>query len=354
MSDSLLEIKNWPSTFIMENITDEMTTLVSHLAETIDPSNYSFVLTFGTDAQKQLVKFSQLMLQFTKKNDQLTISQTMDSIGDFISSMTIEELKEENKSLFKKIKQWFEPSTNEKLSNFTQTNAKMDRLMIILERNKIILNKDIDYLNKLFKQNEMYIQTIDTHIAAAKLRLKNLVIENEELIKNATPTDWKEEKRRNQLLDGIEILQSRIYELQLSREVGLQMLMQTRMLLSSNKLLVEKIQSSLTTTIPLWRNQFSIYLSSLKAKQTSEFNQRINDLHNQLSKKQINNTATNQKLNVEQLRLLHQKLTTMINETVQLEIESKQVKDNVYQKLGLINTDLSNRLENGDHNVRND
>ena len=354
MENELLKCKDWSPTFIMQNISEEMTHHVHELVQSVDVSNYESVLFFGTKAQKQLVNFSQVMLQFTQKNDQLNITSTMENLGGLIANIKVEDFEEKKSGLLRKVKSFFQPSTSERISNFRQTNAQMDRLMVMLERNKIVLTKDIDLLNELYKQNEIYVQTIDAHIAAAKQVLKSMVTEHETLIIQKSIEDWKVEKERNHILDALEILQSRIYELELSREVGLQMLMQTKMLLSSNKLLIEKIQSSLLTTIPLWKNQFSIYLSSLKAKQTNEFNHKMSRLHQQLNQNQpLLEANDHRKLSLDELRSLHRNLTNVINETVQLQLESEQVKETLCKSFSSLEGELSNRLENGEKYVPN-
>ncbi|EHL2529171.1 toxic anion resistance protein, partial [Listeria monocytogenes] len=265
---------------IVNNETDAAPRLVDMLTETnkkqalelskqIEPGNQAAILGYGAPAQAKLHDFSHSMLAHVQKQD-------VGPIGDIISDLMYrlqeadpDELAARNKNVFTKMFHRVKQSINEITSKYQKIGTQIDRIALKLEHSKKRLMEDNSFLEQLYDKNKDYFQALNIYIAAGELKLEEINTKMlPELRKKAEQTgDQMDYQEVNDLTQFADRLDKRVYDLRLSRQITIQQAPQIRLIQNTNQALAEKIQSSIMTAIPLWKNQVAIALTLLRQQQ---------------------------------------------------------------------------------------
>lgn len=245
------------------------------LASELDATRYETILRFGEDTQKSLKHFTHNLLVQVQRNDTSPIREILSKLVEQLETIDPDDLIEKDKSFFKRLFKRSTSSIQQIVSQYNRLSKQIDRLSIHLKRaqNDLLLN--VNMLNELYKTNEEYYQQITVYIAALELKKQDILKQlktAEELNNSSNP--MKKQKLAD-LKNAVEWLDRRMYDLQLSREVAIQTAPQIRMIQSTNEMLVEKIQSSIMTTIPLWQSQISMLVHMNRQRRANETSQRL-------------------------------------------------------------------------------
>lgn len=172
-----------------------------------------------------------------------------------LSEINPEELSTEKKSGIKKLFSRVNRSVQELMTKYQKLSTQVDRIGIQLEHSKRGLVEDVQMLNKLYDQNKTYFQALNVYIAAAELKRDDIVnVTIPELRRKAElSNDQMAFQEVNDMAQFVDRLEKRVYDLQLSRQITIQSAPQIRMIQQTNQTLAEKIQSSIMTSIPLWK-----------------------------------------------------------------------------------------------------
>ena len=326
------------------------------LAEQIDPKNQQAIALYGTQAQSKLLSFSHSMLDHVQKKDTGEIGQIIGDLMKKLEQVSPDALKPEKRGLISKMFGKISNSVQEVLTKYQKTGAQIDRISVKLDHSKTGLLQDIQVLEQLYEQNKEYFHALNVYIAAGELKLEELQNKTiPELKKKAELTqDQMAFQEVNDLMQFADRLEKRTHDLVLSRQVTMQSAPQIRLIQSANQALVEKIQSSITTAMPLWKNQVAIALTLLRQKDAVEAQKLVSKTTNDLLLKNAEmlkvNTLETAKENerglvdVDTLKKVQDHLISTLEETLRIQAEGRAKRLQAEQDLALMETDLKKKL----------
>ncbi len=329
---------------------------IHEIKDKIEPLNNDALITYGANAQQAMSKFSHQMLNEVQSKDVGPIGETLESLMKKLKEIDPEELTNEKSNIFKRIFGRAKRSVNEMISKHQSIASQVDRISIQLEHAKEVLIKDVNMLDGLYNQNKDYFDAINIYIAAADLKKEEL--ENETLPRLKAEADSSSNQMDvqdvNDMIQYINRLEKRVHDLKLSRQITLQSAPQIRMIQNINQTLAEKIQSSILTSIPLWKNQMAIALTLLRQESASKAQQEVtnttNDLltkNSEMLKQNSLRTATENErgiVDIETLKITQENLVTTIEETLRIQSEGSQKRKSAEAELVTMEKELKERL----------
>ena len=335
------------------SLSPEERKVVDDFAQKIDLSNSSLVMQYGAAAQKKIAGFSDTALDKVRTKD-------LGEIGDQISDLVV-ELKgfdieeEERKGIFG----WFK-STGNKITamkaKYDTAEQNVNKIAGALEKHQVQLMKDVVMLDKLYEMNLNYHKELSMYIIAGKKKLKEerattLV----ELQNKAKQTNLAEDAQAAndfaQLCDNFE---KKLHDLELTRMVSVQMSPQIRLVQNNDKLMTEKIQSTLVNTIPLWKSQMVLALGLAHSEQAVKAQREVSEMTNELLRKNAEKlkmstieTAKESErgiVDMETLRQTNQSLIQTLDEVVKIQDEGRQKRRAAEEELGRLEGELKQKL----------
>ncbi|HBM4072380.1 TPA: toxic anion resistance protein [Listeria innocua] len=352
---------------IVNNETDAAPRLVDMLTETnkkqalelskqIEPGNQAAILGYGAPAQAKLHDFSHSMLTHVQKQD-------VGPIGDIISDLMFrlqeadpDELAARNKNVFTKMFHRVKQSINEITSKYQKIGTQIDRIALKLEHSKKRLMEDNSFLEQLYDKNKDYFQALNIYIAAGELKLEEINTKMlPELRKKAEQTgDQMDYQEVNDLTQFADRLDKRVYDLRLSRQITIQQAPQIRLIQNTNQALAEKIQSSIMTAIPLWKNQVAIALTLLRQQQAVAAQRQVSETTNELLKRNADMLKTNAIetarenergiVDIETLKETQSSLIETLQETLKIQQEGRAKRAVAEKELVTMEQELKERL----------
>ncbi|ECB9648289.1 toxic anion resistance protein [Listeria monocytogenes] len=352
---------------IVNSETDAAPRLVDMLTETnkkqalelskqIEPGNQAAILGYGAPAQAKLHDFSHSMLAHVQKQD-------VGPIGDIISDLMYrlqeadpDELAARNKNVFTKMFHRVKQSINEITSKYQKIGTQIDRIALKLEHSKKRLIEDNSFLEQLYDKNKDYFQALNIYIAAGELKLEEINTKMlPELRKKAEQTgDQMDYQEVNDLTQFADRLDKRVYDLRLSRQITIQQAPQIRLIQNTNQALAEKIQSSIMTAIPLWKNQVAIALTLLRQQQAVAAQRQVSETTNELLKRNADMLKTNAIetarenergiVDIETLKETQSSLIETLQETLKIQQEGRAKRAVAEKELVTMEQELKERL----------
>ena len=258
--------------------TPEEQAKIDQFAQTIDVKDTGMVLQYGVGAQQKLSEFSESALNSVKTQD---LGEVGDLLADLVTE--IKTTNEEKKGLFG-LFQNAEKKLEHKKAQFAAAEKNVDKIADALQDHQVILMKDIALLDKLYAKNHLYFKEISMYIEAGKKKLaETRAGELEELRKKAEQSKLPEDVQAlDDLNNKCERFEKKIYDLELTRTIALQMAPQIRMVQNNDSLMSEKIQSTLVNSLPLWKSQMLIALGLAHSQEAAKAQQMVTDATNQM------------------------------------------------------------------------
>ena len=263
-------------------LSEEERAMVASFSEQIDLTNSTMILQYGAGTQKKMADFSETALENVKTKD-------LGEIGGLLTGV-VTELKafdeEESKGflgIFKK--------TSNKLESMKAKYAKaennVNEICEVLEGHQVQLLKDIAVLDKMYELNLTYYKELTMYILAGKKKLQEVrSTELKQLVEKAAVTGLAEDAQAAKDLDDMcKRFEKKLHDLELTRAISMQTAPQIRMVQSNDTIMVEKIQSTVVNTIPLWKSQMVIALGVEHSIQAAEAQRQVTDVTNELLKK---------------------------------------------------------------------
>lgn len=328
----------------METLSEEDRMRAFQLADQLDFNHQEAVLSFGMPAQSNLLSLTDTMLEYVKKNEVSEAGGIINILMEKLNEVQLDELTGTRKPFFMRMFSRHSGTVRETVSKYQKISAQMDRISVKLVRSKNILFSDIDVLEKLYEQNQAYYETLTVYITAGQIRLDQLYSQTipERKTRLESAADQMAVQEANDLIQLADLLDKRLYDLKIGRETAGQNAAQIRMLQHTNQVLIEKIQSSILTTIPLWRNQMAIALTILQQQrakeakaQAEETTTRLFRSHTSLLKKAASETG-NDPDEMRILRKTQENLISIVAETLKLEEEGRNRRQQAEHELVMI------------------
>lgn len=326
------------------------------LAGQIDPQNNQSIAQYGTEAQSKLLEFSHGMLEHVQNKDVGEIGSILTDLMKKLEHINPEELKAEKRGLLSRVFGKVSGSVNEILSKYQKTGAQIDRVSVKLDRSKDALMSDNSMLEQLFDKNRDYYDALNIYIAAGEVKLEEL--ENQtipELRRKAEQSQSQMDYQEvNDMMQFADRLEKRTHDLKLSRQITMQSAPQIRLIQNTNQALVEKIQSSILTAIPLWKNQVAIALTLLRQRSAVEAQKQVSKTTNDLLLKNAEMLKTNTVetakenerglIDIDTLKQTQEHLVSTIEETIHIQTEGREKRQLAEKELSGMEQELKQKL----------
>lgn len=254
---------------------------VTEFSEKIDITNTEQVMTYGAAAQKNISEFSDAALSSVRTKD---LGETGQMLGDLVIELKGLNFDAEEKKglrgIFKKATQ----NIASLKAQYDKAEVNVDKIVEQLEKHEVTLLKDITMMDKMYDKNQEYMKELTMYILAGKLKIEHLRnVELPEKIAKAEETGLPEDAQAaNDFANLIGRFEKKIYDLELTRTISVQMAPQIRMVQNNDTLMMEKIRSSINNTIPLWKNQMVLALSLYHSDQAMKAQREVTNVTNQL------------------------------------------------------------------------
>ena len=329
---------------------------INELSEKIKPMDHDALLNYGTEAQSHMSQFSHRILNEVKTTDVGPVGESLNGLMSKLKSVNPDELNSENQSKLKRLFRRTKASVNEVFSEMQSVGSQIDRISIELDKHKNNLVKDVDMLDELYNMNKDYFDELSLYIEAAKKKQHDL--QQEEVPKlraQAKSTgNQMDVQAASDMEQFIDRLDKRIYDLQLSRQIAIQTAPQIRMIQNVNQALAEKIQSSILTSIPLWKNQMSIALTLMRQRNAVSAQKAVTDTTNdlllknsELLKQNALDTATENErgvVDIETLKTTQNDIIETIEQTLQIQEQGRNKCKQAESELNQLESELQNQL----------
>ena len=327
--------------------------MVNDFAEKIDITNSQMVLQYGAASQKKLSDFSETALSRVKTKD---MGETGELITNLISELQgFDATTEQPKGIFG----FFKKTSNsiEQLkTRYDSADKNVERIKALLEDHQVTLMKDITMLDKMYELNLVYFKELTMYILAGKkklaeVRANDLKAAQEKAQRTQLPEDAQAARDLADLCDRFE---KKLYDLELTRNVSIQMGPQIRLIQSNDTMMAEKIQTTIVNTIPLWKNQMVLALGIAHSQQAMQAERAVTDATNELLKK---NAATLKQgtieiakesergiVDIETLQQTNKQLIETLDELNKIRADGKAKRANAEQELGRIEGELRQKM----------
>ena len=342
-----------PEKLEFERLSSAEQAAVTQFAEQIDVTNSEQILNYGSAAQKNIADFSGAALGKVRTKD-------MGEIGEELSDLVVElqglDFDESEKKgflgFFKKQRQ----NIAALKAQYDKAEDNVDKITAELEKHEVTLMKDIAMMDKMYEKNQQYYKELTMYILAGKLKCRELrEKELPELQAKARESGKAEDAQAaNDFANMIGRFEKKLYDLELTRTISVQMAPQIRMIQSNDSVMAEKIRSSIVNTIPLWKSQMVMALTLHHSQQAMEAQRNVNDVTNRLLQQnaeklhqgsvEIARESERGIVDIETLQKTNQELISTLEEVRQIQADGAAKRAEAEVELGRIEGELKQKL----------
>lgn len=343
----LEEEKDWNDQMLSE----EEQKMVDQFASQIDLKNSTLILQYGAGTQKKMADFSENALEKVRTKD-------LGEVGNLLSDLTV-ELKSFDAGEEKKFFGIFKKASNKITSmkaKYAKVENNVEEIARVLENHQVQLLKDVAILDKMYQLNLTYFKELSMYILAGKKKLSDVRANDlMEALDRAKRSGLTEDAQAAKDLESsCDRFEKKLHDLELTRMISIQTAPQIRLVQSSDTMMVEKIQSTLVNTIPLWKSQMVLALGMEHSSQAVKVQREVSDLTNELLKKNAEKlkTATIEVakesergiVDLETLKTTNASLISTLDEVMQIQEQGKQKRREAEAEIGRLEVELKNKL----------
>ncbi|MCD7787643.1 MAG: toxic anion resistance protein [Firmicutes bacterium] len=333
-------------------LTDAEKKVVDDFVKKIDIRDSTVVMQYGSAAQTKVSQFSDSTLEKVRTKDLGEIGDTITNLVNQLKGLSIDEDEKGIKSFFKR--------SSNKLSTmktkYEKAEVNVDSICKVLQDHQVTLLHDIATLDKLYATNLDYQKELTMYIIAGKKKLK---LEREttlsDLMKKAADSGLAEDAQAaRDFSDLCDRFEKKLYDLELTRMISIQMAPQIRLIQNSDTMMVEKIQSTLVNTIPLWKSQMVIALGLTHASQAMDAQREVSNVTNELLKKNADALKTSTIevakesergiVDMETLRHTNEQLVSTLEEVIRIQDDGRAKRRESEAELAKIEAELKQKL----------
>ena len=325
--------------------------MVDDFAQKIDITDSNLVLQYGAAAQKNIASFSENALSNVRTKD-------LGQVGDALSQL-VGELKTFGQPEKKGLAGLFQKKRSEleaMKASYAKAESNVDRIVKVLEEHQVTLMKDIAMFDQMYELNTKYYKELTMYIIAGKKRLEylrsnDLVQLREKAAQSGTQEDAQACNDFANLLDRFE---KKLHDLELTRMISVQMGPQTRLLQNNDTQMLEKIQSSLVNTIPLWKSQMVLALGLEHGRQATAAQTAVTNMTNDLLRQNADmlkmgtietaKEAERSVVDIQTLQHTNEQLISTLDEVMKIQTEGAQKRREAEAELGRIEGELKQKL----------
>lgn len=334
-------------------LSDEEMKVVENFVKQIDISNTTHVLQYGADAQKKMADFSDMALEKVRTKD-------LGTVGDTLSELIVElkgfsALEEENKGIKGLFRKAANPVVKLK-AKYDKAEVNVEKVVDVLEGHQVTLTKDIAVLDEMFAANNTNFKQLSMYIVAGKKKLEEAqnVTLPQLKAKAEASGEAADAQAANDFASMCNRFEKKLHDLDLTRTVSLQMAPQIRMVQNNDALMVEKIQTTLVNTIPLWKSQMVLALGLANNEAAVEAQKAVSDTTNELLKKNaevlkkttvdVARESERGIVDIETLKNTNRQLIETIDEVMKIQQEGREKRKAAEVELAKIELELKNKL----------
>lgn len=335
-----------------DTLTEAERKLVEDFSEKIDISNSNMVLQYGADAQKKLAGFSESALNNVRTKD-------LGEVGDMITDLIVElkgfETEEDEKGFLGFFKKQGNKLQAMK-AKYDKAEVNVEKIARMLEDHQIQLFKDVAMLDQMYQKNIQNYKELTMYILAGKRKLeKTRSGELAELIKKAEASGKAEDAQAaNDLASLCDRFEKKLHDLELTRVISVQMAPQIRLVQNNDTMMAEKIQTTLTSTLPLWKSQMVLALGLEHSNQAMQAQREVTNMTNELLRKNaetlkmgtVNIAKESERgiVDIETLTKTNSTLIETLDEVMRIQDEGRQKRREAEAQLGRIEGELKQKL----------
>ena len=316
-------------------LSEEQKAKAMTIAKTIDEKDLNTIINFGAETQQQVSDFANQMIANVKNKDTGSIGDSLNELLINLNELKPNALVAKDSNIFLRIFGNIRKSIQLAQMRFQEVGEQVDKISIKLATDKDGLLHDNAALEELYKRNKSFFDELNVYIAAGELKIEEMqqTLIPEAMKKAQETGDQMDVQTVNDLHQFLDRLEKRNHDLKLTRQMTIQQAPQIRLIQNTNQTLAEKIQSSITTTIPLWKNQIAIAMTLLRQKDAVTAQRQVSETTNQLIQKNsemlkistIETARENERgiIDLETLQKTQQDLIETLEETLQIQQEGR-------------------------------
>ena len=332
-------------------LTEEERRMVDQFTSQIDLHNSNIVLQYGAGTQKKMADFSEKALENVQTKD-------LGEIGELLTGVVM-ELKSFDAEEERGFLGIFKKSSNKITAlkaKYDKAEVNVNKICKVLEGHQMQLMKDAAILDKMYEQNKIYFKELSMYILAGKRKLEEvrkteLTALIEKANRSGLPEDAQEAKDLEALCTRFE---KKIHDLELTRLISIQTAPQIRLVQNNDTIMVEKIQSTIVNTIPLWKSQMVLAMGVEHSAQAAAAQREVTDLTNEMLKKNAERlkiatveTARESErgiVDMETLRITNESLISTLDEVMRIQQEGKEKRREAEQEMNRLEGELKKKL----------
>ena len=360
VEDTLLQEKKVSEEVVEKSLnydalTDEEKKAIDEFITKIDPKNTTQILQYGASAQSNISKFSDSVLEDVK-------TRSTGEVGDLLAGLVAEikdfdtEIPQGEVKGLAKIFNSAKKQLEKLINKYSKVETNINRIEKQLEDHKLQMLKDIAVFDTMYDKNLEYFKQLSLYIIAGEKKLKELreVTLPEMQAKAKESGDQTDVQAVNDMENMINRFEKKIYDLKTTRIISIQMAPQIRLIQNNDSELVEKIQSSLINTIPLWKNQIVIALGITHAKSALGAQKAVTDLTNEMLQKnsetlkqgtiEIAEESERAIIDVETLQKTNQDIIETLDKVIEIHQNGRVKRQEAEKQLEQIEGELKDKL----------
>lgn len=332
-------------------LTPEEKQTVMQFAQQIDLTNSQMILQYGAGTQKKMADFSENALENVRTKD-------MGEIGELLTGV-VKELKDFDEEEEKGFLGFFKRSGNKvnaMKAKYAKAETNINQIVKVLDSHQVQLLKDVALLDKMYELNLTYFKELTMYILAGKQKLNEVrTTKLAEMIRRAQTTGAAEDAQAARDLESMcSRFEKKIHDLELTRQISIQKAPQIRLVQSNDTTMVEKIQSTIVNTIPLWKSQMVLALGVEHSAQAAQAQREVTDMTNELLKKNAEKlkmatleTARESErgiVDMETLKATNESLISTLDEVLKIQQEGRQKRKEAEIEMQKMENDLKQKL----------
>lgn len=335
-----------------ENVlSEEERQMAEKFAEQIDLTNSNMILQYGAGTQKKMADFSESALENVRTKD-------LGEVGNLLSGV-VKELKSFDEEEEKGFLGIFKKSSNKLTAmktKYAKAETNVNQICKVLESHQVQLMKDVALLDKMYELNLTYYKELTMYIVAGKKKLNEVRNgELQDLLQKAQTTGLAEDAQAAKDLDSMcNRFEKKLHDLELTRQISMQTAPQIRLVQGNDTLMVEKIQSTIVNTIPLWKSQMVLGLGVEHSAQAAAAQREVTNMTNELLKKNaeklkmatIDTVKESERgiVDIETLKQTNESLISTLDEVMHIQQEGREKRKSAEQEMQKLELDLKQKL----------
>ena len=333
-------------------LTDEERKMVDAFAQQIDLTDSAMVLQYGAGTQKKMADFSEDALDNVRSKDLGEVGGLLSDVVTELKGFDEDEEKGGIFGIFKKASNKIESMK----AKYAKAEANVNEIVKVLEKHQVQLMKDTALLDKMYELNLTYFKELSMYILAGKKKLAEVrETRLKELLSKANVSGLPEDAQAAKDLDNqCNRFEKKIHDLELTRMISIQTAPQIRLVQNNDTQMVEKIQSTIVNTIPLWKSQMVLALGVEHSAQAAAAQREVTDMTNELLRKNAEKlkmatveTAKESErgiVDMETLKATNESLISTLDEVVQIQQEGRQKRAEAERGLREMEHELKAKL----------